>query len=316
MGWNDHIDDHCEVSNLPPEAFSPFDGPFDPQDHWLRTADKDEQLIAMRAWFLARHCDPANETPYDGHEGGYVFIHGGPYDPADVIPGRFDGIVDDDIIQEVVDEMHAEHGDQWAPVHYGPPDEYDDDYGVFVEERNEPFRKLCDRLEQSLEVLNLEGDTLARLLAQKFVFVSVITAFESFLWETVVYWVDHNEAAVTNIVTRIEAFKNRPMKLGEIFQKYASLKDDIKGHLQNLVWHNWRSVKPLFTLGLGIEIPSFEPFSASLVKRHDIIHRSGFTKNGWPITVDTMEIRALCEQVRVFAFAVDEALDKRNRELK
>ena len=61
MGWNDHIDD-SELGNLPPEAFSPFDvdGPFDPQDHWLETADEEEQRIAMREWFLARFCDPAD----------------------------------------------------------------------------------------------------------------------------------------------------------------------------------------------------------------------------------------------------------------
>lgn len=314
MGWNDHMDDDNEVSNLPPEAFSPFGGCFDPQDHWLRTADKDEQLISMRAWFLARYCDPANETPYDGREGGYQFIHGGPYDPAVVLPERFEDIVDNDIIQEVIDEMQAEHGEQWAPVDYDTPDEYDDDYGIFVEERNEPFRKLCDRLEQSLEVLTLEGGTSAKSLAQNLVFSSAITALESFLWETIIYWIDHDEAVISNIVTKIEVFRIQEMKLGNIFLKQASLKDDIKGYLQNLVWHNWRSVKPLFTAGLGVEIPSFRPFDASLVKRHDIVHRSGFTKAGWPISVDGSEIRVLCEQIRAFAFAIDKALDKRNRE--
>jgi hypothetical protein len=311
MGWNDHVDDN-EVCNLPPEAFSPFEGPFDPQNHWLCNADKDERLIAMRAWFLDRYCDPGNETPYDGREGGFQFIHGGSYGPAEVLYERFDGIVDDDLIQEIVDEMHVAHGDQWAPIHYYP-DEYDDDYGIFVEERNEPFRKLSERLEQSREVLLLEGNVSAKSLAQKLVFVSVITAFESFLWETVVYWVDHDEATIVNIITKIEVFCNQEIKLGSIFKKQESLRDDIKQYLQNLVWHNWRSVQPLFTKGLGIEIPSFKPFEASLVKRHDIVHRSGFTKLGLPIMVNETEIEALCLQVRKFAFAIDQKLGERNQ---
>ena len=60
MGWNDHLEDDNELGNLPSEAFSPWnvDGPFEPQDHWLRTASEDEQKIAMRAWFLGRYCDP------------------------------------------------------------------------------------------------------------------------------------------------------------------------------------------------------------------------------------------------------------------
>jgi hypothetical protein len=264
----------------------------------------------MRAWFLVRYCDPANETPYKGREGGYLFIYGGPYDPSDVLPERFGRIVEDEIIQKVIDEMHAEHGDRWAPVHYGP-DKYDDDYGIDVEEQNEPFRKLCDRLEQSLEVLTLEGSAPAKSLVKKLVFSSAITAFESFLWETVVYWVDHDEETISNIVTKIEIFREQKMKLGDIFQKYASLKSDVKGYLQNLVWHNWKSVRPLFTDGLGITIPSFEPFDAHLKKRHDIVHRSGLTKTGDPITVDATEIGALCEQIRAFALDVDEAPNNR-----
>lgn len=311
MGWNDHMDDDNEVSNLPPEAFSPFEGPFDPQNHWLSSADEDDQRIAMRAWFLDRYCDPAHETPYNSREGGYLFIHGGPYDPADVLPERFASIVDDELIQEVIDEMYDEVGNQWAPVRSGV-DDYDENYGVVVEERNEPFRQLCSRLEQSREVLKLKGSESAKLLAQKLVFVSVITAFESFLWETIVYWVDHDEEIIRNIVTKMEVFRDKQMKLGDIFQKQASLKDDIKGHLQNLTWHNWRSVRPLFTDGLEIMIPSFKPFDAALLKRHNIVHRSGVTKAGWPITVDSAEIEALCEQVREFAFAVKQALAERN----
>lgn len=85
MGWNDHIDD-SELANLPPEAYENIfdtDGPFDPNNHWLETADEDDQKTAMREWFLARYCDPAQETPYNGREGGYLFVNGGPYNPAD-----------------------------------------------------------------------------------------------------------------------------------------------------------------------------------------------------------------------------------------
>lgn len=131
-----------ELSNLPPEAFSPFDpdgdDPFDLQDRWLSTAAKDDQLTAMREWFLARYCDPAHETSYNGSEGGYQFIHGGPYDPADILPRRFSRIVDDNIIQEVIDELHSEVGDKWAPVHHVPQSESAEDHDVSVDERHDP----------------------------------------------------------------------------------------------------------------------------------------------------------------------------------
>ena len=62
MGWNDRLDDN-ELGNLPQEAFAngfDADGPFEVSDRWLKTAEPDDQVIAIREWFLARYCDPAH----------------------------------------------------------------------------------------------------------------------------------------------------------------------------------------------------------------------------------------------------------------
>jgi hypothetical protein len=313
MGWNDHMDDDNELGNLPPEAFSTWDvdGPFEPQNHWLQTARKDHQMIAVRAWFLDRYCDPVHSTPYNGREGGFQFIDGGPYDPANVLPHRFAGYVEDDVIQEVVDELHQQVGDEWAPVQRSVPDEYDDDYGVNVWNASQPLARLRDRLEQSKQVLTLQGNPFAQFLARNLAFSSVITSLESFLWETAVYWVDHDETTVTNIVKNIPFFRDQVLKLGQIFEKNETLKNDVKAYLQNLVWHQWSKVAPLFKLGLGLEIPGFGQFEDALKKRHDIVHRSGFTKAGERVIVNVAEIETLCEQITRFASEIDEKLASR-----
>jgi hypothetical protein len=315
MGWNDHIDDDNELGNLPPEAFSSWnvDGEFEPQDHWLRTANKDHKIIAVRAWFLDRYCDPVHGTPYNGREGGYQFIHGGPYDPADVLPERFARVVEEDVIQEVIDELHQQVGDEWAPVQISPPDDYDDDFGVIIDDSSQPLARLRDRLAQSKQVLTLQGNFSAQLLARNLAFGSVITSLESFLWETVTYWVDHDDATMVNIVTKIQAFRDQPLKLGDIFEKRQTLKNDIKAYLQNLVWHQWNKVAPLFTLGLEIDSPGFRQFEGALIKRHDIVHRSGFSKTGERVNVDVAEIEALCEQIIRFAEEINEKLANRKR---
>lgn len=312
MGWNDHMDD-SELGNLPPEAFSTWDvdGPFDPQDHWLETASRDHQIIAVREWFLSRYCDPAHDTPYNGREGGYQFIHGGPYDPADVLPSRFGRMVKDDVIQEVIDELYRQVGDEWAPIQFSAPDDYDDDYDVIVETRGQPLARLRDRLSQSKQVLTLQGNFPAQLLARNLVFASIITSLESFLWETVSYWVVNDDAVTVNIVTKIPAFRDMPLKLGEIFERRENLTQEIKAYLQNLVWHQWNKVAPLFIYGLGIEIPGFKQFEEALVKRHDIVHRSGFTKAGVRVNVDGTEIDALCDKIIRFASEIDEKLANR-----
>lgn len=313
MGWNDSYCD-SELSNLPPEAYGNIfdtDGPFDPDNHWLSSAEREDQLIAVREWFLARYCDPGHGTPYNGREGGYLFIHGGPYDPADELPERFSGIVDDDIIQEVIDEMHGDIGDQWAPIQYGPPDDYDDRYDLSLVARSEPLRKLRERLQQFQQLLALQHDQHALSLAEKLVFSAAIGALEGFLWETAHYWVENDDQALRNFVTKLPVFRDEQIKLGDIFERHEGIKQHVKGYLQNMVWHRWDKVAPLFRDGLGVKLPSMKSFDAALIKRHDIVHRSGDDKQGRPIEVTKDEINDLCSKIEAFAVLVDEALAAR-----
>ncbi|ACD96146.1 hypothetical protein Glov_2432 [Trichlorobacter lovleyi SZ] len=315
MGWNDHIDDGNELANLPPEAFNPFDvdGPFDPNDHWLESADEVDQATAVKCWFYARYCDPAHETPYNTREGGYLFIHGGPYDPAVVLPDRFSGIVSDEIIQDIIDDLYSEVGDKWAPIRYAHFDDfdYDERFDLQLHARNEPLDKLKERLEHAQLVLTLQGDENARRLAINLVFGAAIAAFEAFLWETVDYSVENDDDTVRNIVTNIPALKDQPMKLGEIFEKHKNLKEQVKGYLQNLIWHKWDKVVPLLKFGLCIEPPSFKPFDEPILKRHDIVHRSGHDKSGKPISVTTSEITELCQKIEQFAIDINSRLAER-----
>jgi hypothetical protein len=316
MGWNDHLDDGNELANLPPEAFNQFcvDGPFDPNDDWLESAGEEDQATAVKCWFYARYCDPAQETPYNGREGGYLFIHGGPYDPADVLPNRFSRAVSDEILQEIIDELYVEVGDQWAPIQYPHFDDfdYDERFELRMHARNEPLDKLKERLEHAQRVLTLEGDETAKKLAMNLVFGAAVAAFEAFLWETVEYSVEIDEDTVPNIVTNIPALRDQPIKLGEIFDKHKNIKGQVKGYLQNLVWHKWDKVVPLLRSGLSIEPPSFRPFEGAVLKRHDIVHRSGHDKSGSPISVTSDEIAELCQRIEQFGSELNARLAARN----
>jgi hypothetical protein len=314
MGWNDHMDD-SELSNLPSEAHDNMfdvDGPFEPSDSWLETANRDDQRIAVREWFLARFCDPANETPYNGREGGYQFIHGGPHDPADEIPGRFANIVSDDLIDEVVEELHGQVGDQWARIREPYPDDYyDDRFDLDVDTPNEPLSRLRDRIRQAQQMLTLTGSPQARNLAEMLVFSNALGVLESFLWETAEFWFKHDDAALQDIVTKLQVFSDAPMKLGEIFARHSKLREHVLGYLQNLVWHRWDSVLPIFQRGLGVRLPSVKPFEPALLKRHDIVHRCGRTKAGEPVTVTLTEIGMLFQEIEKFAVEVNRLLSAR-----
>ena len=66
--------------------------------------------------------------------------------------------------------------------------------------------------------------------------------------------------------------------------------------------------------GLRVKLPSFKPFIDAVIKRHDIVHRSGFSKTGEPITVSRAEIKTLIETIRAFADELEHALSVRNYE--
>ena len=311
MGMNDHLDD-SELGNLPPEAFSPFAGVLDFNNYWLKNAERDDQLIAVREWFLARYWDPANDTPYNGREGGYQFIHGGPYDPADVLPTRFSGVVDADVIDEVVEDLHGEVGDSWAPV----KDEfdeftYDERLDFQLTTRDEPLVRLQQRLDHAQRILSLEGNAAAKTLAEQLVYSSIITSLEAFLWETADYWVEHDPDVLRNLVTQLEILRDQPMKLGEIFEQYGGLRKHVRGYLQRIVWHRLDEVARLYKAGFGIRIPSLKPFVTAIEKRHHIVHRSGYDQNRQPVYVTTEEISALSESVVQFARELDAQLMSR-----
>jgi hypothetical protein len=69
----------------------------------------------MREWFKERYKDPADGVPYDSGEGGYQYIHGGPYDPQDVLMAEF-GEVPWRYIQTACRDLYLNVGPEWVKM--------------------------------------------------------------------------------------------------------------------------------------------------------------------------------------------------------
>src|SRR5262245_9909440 len=72
-------------------------------------------IIAMKQWFRQRYEDPANRTPYESAEGGYIWIWGGPYDAGGELSDNFSGEYPDEWIEEAVEDLEHDCV-EWAPV--------------------------------------------------------------------------------------------------------------------------------------------------------------------------------------------------------
>jgi hypothetical protein len=124
----------------------------------LEGLDDEERIDAMVSWFFENFEDPAHEMPYDGREGGYQYIWGGPYEASDYIGDAFPDASEEEH-QEAIDHIDAD-GPDWAPAGHRilPPD--DDDYDVDtepIEERLEQLASQLDKLQgQVSKILSLQ----------------------------------------------------------------------------------------------------------------------------------------------------------------
>lgn len=271
-------------------------------DSWLAEAEEPDQVAAIVQWFNARFWDPANDTPYMSSEGGYIWVNGGPYDASEQIEGRFSGVASEEAIESAIEHVQSDGIYDWAPTQLTY---YDEDLDVFVDERNAPTQRLDDRLRGLVEVLALQGDREAMQAVRNLTYAGVIAALETFLWETMAYWVKNERKTVTNLITKLPVFRDRPMKLGDIYEMTAKLEAEVRAYMQRMVWHRWDDVARIVETGLDLEIPSLRAFKEPTQKRHDIVHRSGHDMEGNPIEVSDDEVRALVGHVMDFANELD-----------
>jgi hypothetical protein len=82
----------------------------------LKRSSRATKRDYMVAWFTTYYEDPANQTPYNGREGGYQYIHGGPYNAHEELFEEFGNLADEALIAEAAEEVENEDGIlDWAP---------------------------------------------------------------------------------------------------------------------------------------------------------------------------------------------------------
>lgn len=306
MGHNDHIEDDYSHAMLPAAAGRPGPKGFEPDDEWLKDASPDLQKDVMRAWFQSRFQDPAMETPYISAEGGYIYVHGGPYDARDELEGRFGGLVDDEAIEEVIDDLESEGIVEWAPIHTEP--DYDAEFQLEETTREDPFRFFKDRIGEVDALFEAPTDEKVKSLLRQLLFTSLIAALESYLADTMSFWISTDKAVFRRFVTGCEEFQKQKLSVSEIFDRMDKLEDDVKVYLQQLVWHRLDKVGPLVKVALGIEIPDIAELMQHVVVRHDIVHRGGKTKDGKTVIIDADRLQQLRGSVLSFADMIQKEL--------
>ncbi|RWQ40187.1 MAG: hypothetical protein EOS20_03880 [Mesorhizobium sp.] len=85
-----------------------------PGDKDFQELSRGEAIEWIVKWFFHNFEDPVHNTPYDGREGGYQYLWGGPYETYDEVDSRFSRLVADDVAEAAIEEIEEREGPVWT----------------------------------------------------------------------------------------------------------------------------------------------------------------------------------------------------------
>lgn len=272
----------------------------------LRGQPADVQHEVMERWFRARFEDPAERTPYDSAEGGYMWIWGGPFEAEDQLRGEFEGVVPENIILSLSRDLEAECP-YWAPV--PSDDDYDHALLEVVESNAAPRDTLSEALGTIDRLLALARDDSLEEAMNRLLYANVITALETYLSDTFLRQVQSFNHVLRRFVETTPDFKKRSLPFSEVFQAAENARDEAKKYLLKLVWHNLAQVQAMYTDTLSVDMrPHVADVAKAIPKRHDIVHRNGRDQDGDPVTVSRSDVKELSAAVGRLADHIEREL--------
>lgn len=273
----------------------------------LENADPEIQIGAMRTWFYSNYEDPAENTPYETREGGYIYIWGGPYDADFVLQEEFADVISYGVIKKLVNELNN-HCWEWAPI---PRDDDYYDYSRIediagISTYHENFSEAIKSVKALLyiEVSEKAEECLCRLL-----FANVITALETYLSDAFINTVIPSDSLRRKFVENLPEFEKEKISLSEVYKALESVEVKVNTFLSNLVWHNLGRVRPLYENVLNINFPrDFSGIAVAISVRHDLVHRNGKTRDGEDIVIARESVERLIADVETFVGHLDDQL--------
>jgi hypothetical protein len=304
---DDFVDDDNRPE-LPPIAGSMTKHGFEPDDNWLRGASWKLRHEAMRQWFFTRFEDPAQNTPYNGAEGGYLYIHGGPRSAEDELYKRFGSVVEDpdEYIRRVIDDVESDGITDWAAIQHEREDENEwlntdvppNPLEVFMDSYHHVGDILAEYGEGSRGILSHSGQLINRM-----VFVQQVSALEAYLGDTLANQVLSKPDAMHALLEGDKDLQELKLPLVVFSKNPGIILAKVKEYLQGVLYHNLAKVAVLYKLALGIDIwpdnQTKNDLFVAISRRHDYVHRNGKDKDGIPLQKMTRnDVSAVLETMR------------------
>lgn len=133
----------------------------------------------------------------------------------------------------------------------------------------------------------------------------LVSAIEGYLAGIFIHEVTNSEELTRKLVETDPAFSRQTLSLKEIFEKQSTLKVTVATYLKDLIFHDLKKIKPMFKDVLGHDFGDISWLFKDVMKRHDCVHRAGYTKDGEVIEVSKKSVLELLEKVENLAESVE-----------
>lgn len=287
----------------------------------LKYKSNEDKIELMRTWFFDNYADPI-DLPYNGREGGYQYIYGGPYDAGEELFGTFSEYIEDRFIEALIDDLNSESY-EWGKN----PDKSDWYYEQFVdlmENQYEEIYSSISPLESFNESIGHIKEMLEIKVTQKkerymlgMLQVNIITAMETYLAEAFISSLELDSRFMFNFLSQSEEYKikNIPMSRlfsssGDIEKQLEDIKAEVKASLVDKLWHKLKSTAvPLYKITYNIEFPrEIGVLYKAVAQRHDWVHRNGKDKKGELLEISKTTITELITKVEELVQHIDDRL--------
>ncbi|WP_043023903.1 hypothetical protein [Fluviicola taffensis] len=186
----------------------------------------------------------------------------------------------------------------------------DDQYDAIVS-NTEFYETFCAEIRslRELNAIKLANNRADKALRRQ-IYIGVISSMETYLSDAFINTTLNSDIFLKRFVATFKDFKNETISLNKLYDEFEKIKLRCRQSMLEIIFHNLAKVKGMYLDTLGVDFGSIAVPSKAVTKRHDLVHRNGWTKEKDQIMVDNDIITDLIVDIQLFIDNIEDQLKK------
>ncbi len=258
----------------------------------------------MSVWFYARYeiqQKPVRTIPVKAATNSSTVVH---TMLAKNLKANSELYVSDEALEELSEELDNECPNWSGTSNLSPDEVWDYKPSEFLSKHLSFYKDSISNI-RALLAVNV-GQAEERHF-RGMLYVSVITALETYLLDNFSFRVNDDDEVFRRFIETTHAFSVEKFSINEIFEKMESLRARANSHIKAVVWHRLSEASRLYHNTLEIDFPQdMRKLLASVLARHDFVHRNGRTADGEERNPTVDEINELITEVEKLVRSIED----------